>query len=307
MRCFPTPAALAVAVAVAVICAAGPAIAQSATPPAAASGSAPASSNQPLTIDASKGIEWRRDERVYIATGNAKAVRGTMTLLADQLKAFYRDKPSDPAKQGEDALGGSSDIYRVEAIDNVVIHTETEMVVGEKAVYDLDRAVIVVTGRNLRMNTASNQSLTARDSLEYYDKTRVTVARGDAVAVQPGRRISADILTGHLEKDAKTGDSRMEKVDAFGNVRITTPKQIASGAKGVYNLDKNFATLVGDVRVTSGQNQLEGDYGEVDLNTGVSRMLSGDAAGRAGSRVRGLLVPKEAEAPTADPAGKPRS
>ena len=38
------------------------------------------SGNQPLEIDAEEGIEWRRNEQLYIARGNAEAIRGELRV-----------------------------------------------------------------------------------------------------------------------------------------------------------------------------------------------------------------------------------
>jgi len=35
---------------------------------------------QPLEINAEDGIEWRRNEQLYIARGNAEAIRGELTV-----------------------------------------------------------------------------------------------------------------------------------------------------------------------------------------------------------------------------------
>ena len=56
--------------------------------------------------------------------------------------------------------------------------------------------------------------LKARDSLEYWDKRRTAVARGQAVVIQDKQRLHADILTAYLtptSSDNKTSirtDSR---------------------------------------------------------------------------------------------------
>jgi lipopolysaccharide export system protein LptA len=279
-----------------------PLLAAAANKPAAAP--APADSAQgglmgqghgPLDLSSENGIEWNREARTYTLTGKAQAIRADVTVNADKIVAKYREKKAaDPNKAGnsEDA---TDDIYEIDAYGDVVIHSPTEIVVGEKAVYDLDKGLVVLTGSNLRLTTHSNQVVTARDSLEYYDQTKLAIARGNAVATQIDRRVSGDVLTAYIEQDPKTNESQINKVDAFGNVRVSTPTQVATGAKGVYNMRKNLATLVGNVHVTHGQNQLEGEYGEVDMNTGISRMLSGPAAGVAGARVHGLIIPKDAK------------
>jgi lipopolysaccharide export system protein LptA len=254
----------------------------------------------PLAIDADNGIEWRRDEQVYIASGHAKAVRGDVTVTADRLVAHYRSGGtgnSRPAASPTDTnTPGAGNIYRVDAIGNVVISTPTERAVGDHGIYDLDKAVMVLTGGNLKLTTPS-QTVTARDSLEYWDQRKLAVARGNAVAVDKDRRVAGDVLTAHVAQDANGNASRISRIDAFGNVRVSTPTQIAQSAKGVYNADTQIATLVDRVRVTQGKSQLNGDYAEVNLSTGVSRMLSGQAAGTAGARVSALIVPTEGSPP----------
>ena len=44
----------------------------------------------PVAIEADKGVEWRQNEQVYIARGNATAKRGDTSIRADALYAHYR-------------------------------------------------------------------------------------------------------------------------------------------------------------------------------------------------------------------------
>ena len=55
--------------------------------------------------------------------------------------------------------------------------------VGDQAVYDVDQQIGIVTGKALKLTTATDV-VTARDSLEWYDQKQIAVARGDAVAVR---------------------------------------------------------------------------------------------------------------------------
>ncbi len=273
----------------------------------------------PINIDSENGIEWRREERLYIATGNAVAVRDDTTVKADTLIAHYREKPAagatgpdgkpvpaqpvapppptDKPAANTTSSTTASDIYQVDAIGNVVIYTPTEVVVGEKAVYDVDKGYVVLTGSNLRLTTHNNQIVTARDSLEYWDQNKLAIARGNAVAValDSQRRIAGDVLSAYMVQDPKTNATSIDVVHAFGHVEVSNPNEIGVGDKGVYSMKKNLATLVGNVHLTHGQDQASGDYGDVDMNTGISRVLSGPSAGTAGQRVRALLVPKDAK------------
>ncbi|MBI1776073.1 MAG: hypothetical protein HYR63_12070 [Proteobacteria bacterium] len=254
-------------------------------------------SDVPIEVEADQGIEWLRDQQVYLARGNAKATRGQVTIYGDTLTARYRPK-SGAKPATADAGTGSTEIYQLEALGNVRIATPTETAWAERAVYDADQAVIVLFGRNLKLETTTDV-LTARDSLEYWDKRQLAVARGNAVAQRADRRIRADTLSAQFVEVAGRGQ-KLQRVDAFGNVEVRTDLEVARGDKGVYLADREVATLIGQVRITRGQNQLEGEVAEVDMKSGVSRMLS---ATQGQARVRGLFVPERAQSTA--PAKKP--
>jgi lipopolysaccharide export system protein LptA len=237
------------------------------------------SEGQPVAIDAEQGIEWRRDEKTYIARGNVRAVRGELAVYADTLTAFYREK--------ED---GTTEIFRLTADGDVRLTSKTETLFGDHAVYEMDTEVVTVTGKALRVETPK-EVVTARDSLEYWEKEQLVVARGDAEVVQGDKRVKADTLTGHLTKDTD-GSSKLSTVEADGNVRLASPTEFASANSAVYDLSTELAILTGAVKVTRGKSQLNGDRAEVNMKTGVSRLLAD-----TGERVHTLITPSEASAP----------
>ncbi len=239
---------------------------------------------EPVEISADEGIEWRSKEKVYVAIGNARAARGDLELFGDRLSAFYRDR--------ED---GGTEIYRVEAQGNVRIVSPNESAFGDEGYYDVDRGVAMLTGEGLRLETGEDV-ITARDALEYWENERKAVARGEAVAVREDTRIMADVLTAHFEENAE-GKLDLYAINAKGNVRISTPTEFVSSESGVYYVKEELAELFGAVKITRGQNQLNGGYAEVNLATGVSRLLAAPPGGVAEGRVRGLLVPGEETPP----------
>src|SRR5262249_30564702 len=149
------------------------------------------SEQRPIEISADRGLEWHQDAQVYIARGNAMARRGTTEIHADTLTAHYRPNKGS---------GGENEIYRLNADGRVSIKGERETVVGDQAVYDVDQQIGIVTGKALKMTTATDV-VTARDSLEWYDQKQIAVARGDAVAVRDVKHVRADVLTAHMTKD----------------------------------------------------------------------------------------------------------
>ncbi|KZB66823.1 hypothetical protein AUP42_14940 [Thalassospira lucentensis] len=233
-----------------------------------------------LEVESDNGIEWRRNEQVLIARGNAVAKRGNSRVDADELRALYRDRD------------GQSEIYRIIATGNVKLSSETDVATGDQAIYDIDDAVVVLTGEDLQYKTPT-ETLTAEESLEYWETERMAVARGNAVAVADDRTLRGDVLTARFEM-GKNGENELSRIDGNGNVTIRTPTDFVVGNQGVYDAKTGIATLVGSVKITRGENQLNGDRAVVDLNTGVSR-LTANGNGDGKSRVRGLLVPEKDE------------
>ena len=244
--------------------------------------------DKPVEILADEGIEWQQNSKAYIARGNAKAVRGDTTIAADTLTAYYR----------ENATGGT-EIFRVVADGKVRINSAQGAVQGDRGVYEVDRAVFVMTGGDIRM-TSGTDVVTARDSLEFWEQRQLAVARGNASAKREDKSIRADTLTATIAEGAR-GGREVRRVDAFGNVLVATASETARAETGVYNLERGIATLRGKVRITRGQNQLNGEYAVVDLNSGVSRILPAPAQDGQPSRVTGLFVPNRDGA--AQPAG----
>lgn len=237
------------------------------------------SGDQPIEINAEEGIEWRRNEQLYIARGNVEAIRGELTLYADVMTAHY----------GKTGTGGT-DIDRIDVEGKVRIVSPSATIYGDRGAYDVANGVMVLVGDDLRL-VGENDIITARDSLEYWELKNMAVARGDAVAVREDKRIQADVLSAHFAPDA--GDNLvLTRIDAFGNVRIATSTDFARGDRGVYYVDREFATLSGAVRITREENQMNGEYAEIDMKTGISRLLAAAPGTKTTTRVRGLLVPK---------------
>ncbi len=227
----------------------------------------------PIEIFADNGIEWQQDNLVFLAKGNAKAVRGDITVLADQLTAFYTERS-----------GGNTEIYRLDADGSVKIKSPSQTASGEKAVYDVGREILVLSGGTPKMVT-SDAVITARQQLEYWEQRQMAVARGKAEAVKDNRRVLADVLAAFFRK-TKEGESKVYRVDAYDNVSVLTERDRAYGDRGVYNVETGIVTLTGSVRIERGKNELNGCKAEVNLNTGISRLFS-----CPGGRTKGTLLP----------------
>jgi lipopolysaccharide export system protein LptA len=278
----------------------------------------------PIDISARDGIEWRQVEQEVIARGNAKAIRGDVTVTADRLTAWYRKKGATEAAQPTPVAGLTGDpategneIYRLQADGHVNIFTATDRAQGDKATYDLDQSVMVMTGRDLKLTTP-NDVITAKDDLEYWPQKHMAVARGDAVVVTTdAKRVAADTLVAYTSdnsqpapaasstvarvstpanqpNDPLISSGKLQRVEAFGNVSVRTPTDTVTGDRGVYVPDTGMARLGGNVRITRGQNQLNGAEADVNMKTGIATLVAQKAAvGQKADRVHGLVVPND--------------
>jgi lipopolysaccharide export system protein LptA len=251
----------------------------------------------PIEITADQGIEWDRDARRYIARGNVRVIRGERTVHADKITAYARG----------DAMG-RNDIYRIDAEGNVRVLLNDSVITGDHLVWDNDNRIARMTGRNLTMTNPDGR-LTARDSIEYWDEKRMAVARGNVVLVRENEEMRADQVVAWFEKrggqtaDTKGpgGKQRLDRIEAFGHVYIASCQGYAHSDKGRYDPNTGTAVLTGNVRLTRGSEQVNGEAVEMNTKSGDVRMVAG-----TGGRVTALLEPnKEAATPDPRPTDRP--
>ena len=232
--------------------------------------------NGAVEISADDGIEWQQESFVFIAKGNAKAVRENLEVKARELRAYYKKLKN-----------GSTEVIRLDAISDITIVSDEYTAYGDHAIYDMDSKIITMTGKKLKL-VAKDDWLSAKDQLEFWEKKQMAVARGNAMALRGDRKIYANVLAAYFKKTKREG-SKIYRVDAFENVKIITNKDEATSDRGVYNVESGIATLTGSVKIKRGTNVLQGCSAQVNLNTGISQ-LNRCPSGK--KRVRGSVVTK---------------
>ncbi len=134
------------------------------------------------------------------------------------------------------------------------------------------------------------------DSLEVQQAKQLAVFQGRVLVVQGEIRLKSDRLVVHYTEDkAKKSDEApgIRKIDATGNVFLSSPRETAKGQRGVYDVENKMITLTGDVTLTQGQSVLKGQNMTLNLETGLSRIEGGVSSGGTSGRVRGLFVPQK--------------
>lgn len=257
-------------------------------------------SKDPIEITAEQGIEWQRDKLVFLAKGNAHAIRGDVNVYADTLTAHYREKTQADAKTQTNSKG--TEIWRLDADGNVRIVSPDQKAFGDKGVYDVDKAILVLTSAGKRVRFVTAQDVISSDKqLEYWETKQMAVARGNAVATREDRVLKADVLAAYFRKDEQ-GKSRVYRIEAFDNVRVNTAQERAIADRGVYVVATGIAVLTGRVRMFRGSDELNGCKAEINLNTGISKLFSCPPSAEGGGRVHGVL--KSSKGNKALPSGK---
>jgi lipopolysaccharide export system protein LptA len=124
--------------------------------------------------------------------------------------------------------------------------------------------------------------------MEYWREEGVAVATGQAEAQKRNDFIvKADKLVWNLyEIDKKI---KVKKIIGFNNVSIRSNNEVAFSDKGIYNNITEVCKLFGNVKLQRGDSFLTGEYAEVDLKSGISKILPAPKKGPNESKVRALI------------------
>jgi len=246
----------------------------------------------PIEVSANKGIEWQREEKVFIARGSAKAIQGDIKVYADELIAHYRDDD-----------GQDTDVYRVDALGNVIIISKSETARGSAAVYDFEKDVLVMEGNPSSLETEDGKVI-SYDTIQFWGKEEIALAKGNALAERDNNKLFADMLVARFQKknnnnvNVNESDTRISMIEGYGNVRLETKSgEIIIGERGKYDLISEVAILDGNVRVKSENSQMKGGFAVIDTAKGVSTLYpnaveSGYSRPGDKPRVSAVLVPK---------------
>ncbi len=232
----------------------------------------------PIEIYADEGIEWHKNDNKYLAIGNAKAIQGTLSLKSDYIEAFYEENTSS-----------EMDIVKVEAHKNVIVTDEKVKITGgDSAEFEVKKDYFKIIGSKLKL-TSEFDKLNANKKIEYWRKKNVAVATGKAIAIKKDEFIiKGEKLVWHLEKNGEKMD--IKKILGFENVSIETNNEVAFSDKALYNKSKEICKLFGNVRLQKGESFLMGDYAEVDLKKGISKLMPAPSStSKKPERVKALI------------------
>jgi lipopolysaccharide export system protein LptA len=129
------------------------------------------------------------------------------------------------------------------------------------------------------------------DRIEVQDRADRAIFAGNVKVRQAELTLDTERLTVAYSSG---GGVQIRRLDAAGGVVVTSPSEKASGEFGIYDLDRKLITLIGNVRLTRGPNQVAGSRLVIDLDSGRA-VIDGGPPGvnQSGGRVTGrFTVPK---------------
>ncbi|MBP9691823.1 MAG: hypothetical protein KBD90_00635 [Alphaproteobacteria bacterium] len=245
----------------------------------------------PVIIDAEESVVCDETAHKCVATGLAKAQKGTSIIYGDVLTVYFTE-------------GKQRDITVMTAEGHVRMETPTETAYGEHAHYDVALDRVLLTGGNLKIITPK-EVLTARDSIEYWHTKNQGIARGNAIAEFPEKQelVSADTLVAYFvpsSKKDKEGKEKQEidRVEAEGNMLASGPKGAVTGDRGVYFGKTDMVEVFNNVKVSQGGNIIEGGYARANLKTNVAEMFTHPphtTPSGPPKRISGIIIPRDAK------------
>ena len=157
------------------------------------------------------------------------------------------------------------------------------------------------------------------DKLQVFDKEQRAVYSGNVVVVQGDTTMKAAHMTVFYERNNQEaqatenagggpGGAALKRVEAKGDVVITSKDQVAKGDNGVLDRENDRMILTGNVSLSQGENITKGERLFYNLSSGIATV--------EGGRVRSLLIPGSedpgskstpAKPPASNPQQKPKA
>lgn len=129
------------------------------------------------------------------------------------------------------------------------------------------------------------------DDQEILDQDNQIRFIGNVNAIRGDTRLRADEAEATIAHNAQTGQRRIERITARGDVFYVTATETARGDRAVYTLSDEVVVLTGSVVLTQGCNVSTGEELVINMQTGISRLTGGNG------RVRSLFFSQDEEAP----------
>lgn len=257
--------------------------------------------NLPIHVESNQ-MKYDTNMDQAFAEGEAWAEQGDKKVFADLLVVQFKKEEAPSSDDSKAAL--SKNIDQILAYDNVRLVSPSEEITGDFAIYDLKTEILTVKGSDIVL-TSPKGKIYAHESLSYDKQLQKAIALGDALVIGQGREINAPKIISYFTKDPSQPDEEnalvLKRMEAYGGVVIKTSDYISNSQKAIYTASTGLADLIGDVKISDGENIFEGPCGQYNEKTNVSRLVPCSEIGikesSSSPRARALLFSKKKPSP----------
>ena len=148
-----------------------------------------------------------------------------------------------------------------------------QSIVSRKNVLPILSNILIEADNNVLTLSSTDMDISIKESIDCIVKENGSTTLNNAQALC-------------AQCNQKKG-TKIYRVDAFEEVQIITGQDRARADKGIYNVESGVATLTGSVKITRNKNILRGCSAEINLNTGISRLLR---CPKGSKRVNGTIT-----------------
>lgn len=130
------------------------------------------------------------------------------------------------------------------------------------------------------------------DRIEVQDRADRAILSGNVQVRQASLTLNAARINVAY---TNTSGVEVDRIDASGGVTVRSPSETARGQFAVYDINRRLITMVGNVTLLRGANEVRGGRLVIDLSTGRATMDGGGAArggtaSATGGRVTGRFT-----------------
>lgn len=201
-----------------------------------------------------------------------------MTVKGERLTAYFTQTGGENGEK-------KTSVTDMTAEQNVSLHMEKADAFGERMEYHVKDDYMVIKGKPALIKN-DKAKITADGNITYYPGRNKAVARDNVIADNGKNKIYSEVMETYFKKDAE-GNPALQRVEIPQNPKIVTQDGTVTAKTGIYYPDKGKVYLYENVVINQNGNILKGDKAETDLNTGISKVLSGQ------SRVSGIWYEEE--------------
>ena len=229
--------------------------------------------NQPIHIESNE-MNYDLKQDVAEAVGSAWAIQGDKKIEADRFVVKFQKKTSMSSPES-----ASKEVREILASGNVRMISPTEEITGSTATYDLGTEILTMYGEKITLISPKG-SVFADKSLSYDQKNQHVEALGNVVVHSQEYEMRAPKMGVDFKKTPQIQgvhpqeSMALDTLKAEGGVFLKTAKYVSESNEADYSAHTGVVDLVGNVKITDGQNIFEGPCGEYNEKTGKSSLVA---------------------------------